>query len=1076
MARSERITLADLVNKYNTLLPNLPSGTQLELEIKPNYAANRQPEEWRALWTAAYQRLYSRSLEEDGWQVACGVTLRIINNQPVPEQLEAVYVAGQIQGDGTGFRKTPIHRTIQQELKYALSREQSIPTAELKTLLGTHFNTRQIELSRFRLRTSFQTPDLPGWRVDITYVVSLKGRAPDAKDQALLPRVPVTPDNFLQHAQGGRGELSWEIELEYVGGGTLTSEQVQEAGNLFYQWIWPHQRSTREYEQVVRALAKRFGRRMMGQGSLKQLVNNPVTLDLRTYRDTVYPHLGDYYLTEKADGQRAWLIVSTPADLGIREDGIREETPTTARRIFLIAQEVYDITEHLPKAKLTQDQILDIEWVPASAMRKGVGKAAAKAKAPAVKAPAVKAPAVKAPAVKAPAVKAPAVKAPAVKAPVKPVTKAPAKKGRNDIPDDTPNDTPNDKPDDILDDTSNDKPNDIPNDTSTYLPDDILDGTSTYQPSRSTEILDDITHGMTHDGMKDAVLHLTSASSPTGGAGKLAGPLYLYAFDALVVDGVPVADASYDVRLSELQRVAPELGIRSKIQIPLDPANPAVIANHWAQQHPYVVDGTIFTPRKPGYWEAKVYKWKPDDQMTVDFLVMRAPKDLIGNAYLALPEHTVFLLYCGASRDKVVSGSITLLPVHHQLFRGYAGNGEKIPVQFTTPRYPLAYVYQHPNSCTVVGPDALHGHVAEFLPLLDKKSPSGIDGTLDWRLQRMRPDKDENVRQGVDFGNAYTTAYTNFQALLQPLSISEMSSPATTAPATDYFATEKGAVYKHLTYYCNFVKANLLQILDGANKVLELGVGKGQDLTKYSGWGVKTLVGVDQDITALDELERRVLDLGQPQWYVYPPKPAKVQLKIHTVAFDLSKPGLDKVLLSKKLSIGQDFEGIVSNLSIHYWMPTVADIARLTRMLGSSLRSGGHFICSMFHGHLIWRLLRRVKQGETWDLGIVGGNAGKPRYSIRKLYAKDASFEHGLPIEVLLPFSDGKYYTEHLMDHWTIEQKLTEAGYTMVGRGTFQDMYSRYLEWSRYFKHKHQLDEVDRTYSGLYAYLVFRRQ
>lgn len=78
---------------------------------------------------------------------------------------------------------------------------------------------------------------------------------------------------------------------------------------------------------------------------------------------------------------------------------------------------------------------------------------------------------------------------------------------------------------------------------------------------------------------------------------------------------------------------------------------------------------------------------------------------------------------------------------------------------------------------------------------------------------------------------------------------------------TGYFNVESGGEYKNMRAYMNAVKAHFIHKYLSKRAVLDLGIGRGQDIMKYSMAKVSRLIGVDADIQALQELVYRQIEL-----------------------------------------------------------------------------------------------------------------------------------------------------------------------------------------------------------------------
>lgn len=483
--------------------------------------------------------------------------------------------------------------------------------------------------------------------------------------------------------------------------------------------------------------------------------------------------------------------------------------------------------------------------------------------------------------------------------------------------------------------------------------------------------------------------------------------------------------------------------------------------------------------------------------------------------YVPQPGYTMYLLFTGINQDKMRQFNISTsdLPQYRELFQSFSGAGRIFPIHFTTPTHKLAYIYYHPShdlgnrekknpgkKLTLKGTepkevkDELHRHVGEFIWIPEPKETkkktgdkangktgSGLTllpGMVPWTLVKLRADKDANVQDGLAYGNSYTTALDTFNDILNPLTYADLLAPpievTPEAPASEngkdeaYFAKDKGMDYQPTTNYNNFAKAQPLQQLAKANKVVDLMCGKGQDLFKFIGYQVKSLVCVDKDAKALDELRIRFRDrINEGYWYLYPPMPSRPGIDLHVMEYDMSKdlPGLSKRLTESHMLGTALADGVVCNLGLHYIIGSEAEMKSFIKFLDATLRVGGKFIFTSFNGNRVFQLLSGLKKGEKWT-------SEKDKYSIRRDY-NDKTLGYGLKISVLHPFSNGELYEENLLPTELVVAALAKAGYMLVQQGSFQDFWGRYEQLGKGLAAR--LSTEDRFYSSLYQYNTFVR-
>ena len=345
-------------------------------------------------------------------------------------------------------------------------------------------------------------------------------------------------------------------------------------------------------------------------------------------------------------------------------------------------------------------------------------------------------------------------------------------------------------------------------------------------------------------------------------------------FDILYHDGT-VTHLSFGERLSRLETVVKELGKALKLEL-----KPQIkLTNNYAEEiqemydnssRQYPIDGLIFTPDKGfgtphpeksygkpiHYFDMHVYKFKPPEKQTIDFLIMRAPKSVLGvDPYVTQEGKELMFLFSGISRTQFRSLGLSEPRGYEEIFSEWDLSPTYFPAAFMPSSNPLAYLwYRKPTK------DDPHGHVGEFI---------WQDGG--WQLVKMRPDRDTQVQKGIGYGNAYKTAEMTFESYNDPITLEKLTHPENVA----YFAVGKSERYKAPTRFNAFVKAQLIRQLAKANMIIDLAAGKGQDLFTIHGMGIKNVLFVDKDKEALVELNNRKYNLGDKKYYVFDFNPAK---------------------------------------------------------------------------------------------------------------------------------------------------------------------------------------------------------
>jgi SAM-dependent methyltransferase len=539
----------------------------------------------------------------------------------------------------------------------------------------------------------------------------------------------------------------------------------------------------------------------------------------------------------------------------------------------------------------------------------------------------------------------------------------------------------------------------------------------------------------------------------------------IYIFDILMLGGKSMVNLPFSDREKEFEKVAQWLSplTEKKIQIRLSESNYAdqISKIYDRSTRMYPVDGLIFTPVDGEYFNMSVYKWKPPEQMTIDFLIIEAPKNLIGvRPYLVESGERLYFLLCGIRYQIFKSIGLEYFPGYREVFEELKINlrDNYFPIQFAPSKNPLVYIWKDRHE-----KQDLHGHVGEFRYDVENSK---------WILIKMRPDRDANIQEGTAYGNDFKIAEEIFQQFFHPFSFDMLVKKIDTIPIasnTGYFAEKKSEIYKPITKFNNFVKAQLIRQLEHSLFVIDFASGQGADLFTYIGFGIHNLLFMDKDTEALVEINRRKYDgMSRKEFYIYgkPPKnPPNIYIKEVDLTIDCKK--IHKQI--KDVPFPKNgVDGIVMNLAIHYIISDQNKLDNLINLVDKLLKPGGIFIFTCFDGQRIFDTLSKTEFESAWNLRDVE-NTSPIKYSIKKLYQSDILTEFGQKISVIHPFSQGNYYEEHLVNIDHVISCFQKKGFEVRQNSSFLNWLNKFKAFNP--KVSSELDSSDTKYAGLYQYV-----
>jgi Asfivirus mRNA-capping enzyme len=555
----------------------------------------------------------------------------------------------------------------------------------------------------------------------------------------------------------------------------------------------------------------------------------------------------------------------------------------------------------------------------------------------------------------------------------------------------------------------------------------------------------------------------------------------LYLFDTLVCHGALVSTEPFEKREGRIdQHVKALKNTEKKVLIRLDKSNYAAEIKkiYTRKTRAYPIDGLILTPavslggrsrfNKPNdYFDMEVYKWKPSNQLSVDFLILKPPKSILGKKpYIEKPGHELYFLFSGINPRDAAVLNLPDLRGYGEMTSEIPNNGNYFPIHFSHSAIPYSYIYYHKVSGKS---EDLHMQIGEFIYDI----PKSKDGV--WILERTRPDKAIQVKQGFAYGNNYQVAEEIFNIYLNPLDMVTLTSSSKSLESEEgYFLEEKQDMYKPLTKFNNFVKAQQLRQFENFDWVVDLAAGRGADLFTYNGFEVKNALFADVDQAALEELGDRKWNLGNTHAYVFSRAPES-HIRIFTMQGDLYTPA--KQYLSTIESRGYPIpridgnyaaDGVAINLALHYICKDAKSITNVADIVDGMLKKEGLFVFNVPDGKRIFDLLEKTKTGDSYDL-FEDKEKKVLKYSIKKTY-KDTTFKTGLSISLIHPFSRGQYYDEPLCDVDAVIAEFEKRGYKLQQKGSFIEWREKFHKFNPRFAK--MMSENDKKYASLYTYVT----
>lgn len=518
----------------------------------------------------------------------------------------------------------------------------------------------------------------------------------------------------------------------------------------------------------------------------------------------------------------------------------------------------------------------------------------------------------------------------------------------------------------------------------------------------------------------------------------------VYPFDLLVYEGNNITGNKFSDRLAKFAQAIKPLGKFAKeknFEKISKTSLSQMIKKHWKpnQTKPYSIDGLIFTPADGKYYDMKIYKWKPMSHLTIDFLIKKAPKQLLGTQpYISQKGLHLYLLFVGISSNMMDMLGLRKIPCYRDLFPEIENTKMYFPIQFSPSDEPYTYIYYSKEN--------LDGQIGEFGYNVDKH---------EWKLLRIRTDRLEDMRLGNYYGNDYRIAEFTWRQYYNPIDVDYL-----TKPTGGYFKVSSDE-HKPARAFGSFVKSKIMDRYRGENWLIDLASGKGQDLFRVADLKIKNALFIDNDIDALDELNYRKFGLHKTH--------SKLNINVlHADLNDNYRINVDKIMQFGIPPSGVN--AVMCNLAIHYMIESDSALTNFIELISNILAPGGIFTFTTFNGQAVFDLLKSLPKGQKeW----VAYDGEVKKYAIKKVYSSGTFQKNGQKIEVMLPFSDGEYMSEYLVNIDHVIRQFSRHGYKVE----FNTSYSRMLrKFEAENKTMYQrMSDADKKWMGLYQIVSLYR-
>lgn len=510
---------------------------------------------------------------------------------------------------------------------------------------------------------------------------------------------------------------------------------------------------------------------------------------------------------------------------------------------------------------------------------------------------------------------------------------------------------------------------------------------------------------------------------------------------------------------------------------------------------PYILDGLIYQPNDQAYVVEKKdskffdYKWKPPDKNSIDFYI-EFVKDQLGNVLTVYDNSYEDIAEdqtgddIGVKRLKNQSYKIC------KLFVGQSVGKKQVPVPFKDKEdLHESYLLLKDGDVRDMDGNILSDKtVVEFYYNMN----SGISNKFRWIPMRTRYDKTEAViKMNQQYGNFSTTADNVWKSINNPILISDFEELArgnypekniytydkkldslrkrighelvlSAAKENSYFQKISNLA-KPMRAFHNHIKDNLIytfchSMYDNRKRsILDIGIGKGQDIMKYYYAQVAFVVGLDIDKEGLtNPLDGAISRYNNQKRKAGFPKMYFIQADFNTeLDYDnqfKSLKGMDsnnkqmiERFFSKDMSSRTLFDVISAQFSFHYSLKDNETFTNLKKNINSYLRNDGYLLVTTFDAQKVRELLKG-KEKFVQEYTDENGNV-QTLFEIVKKYQDvddDVIMGTGNTIDMYISWfmNEGNYQPEYLVDsRFLIDELDKNCDMDLITTNSFENQY-----------------------------------
>ena len=558
---------------------------------------------------------------------------------------------------------------------------------------------------------------------------------------------------------------------------------------------------------------------------------------------------------------------------------------------------------------------------------------------------------------------------------------------------------------------------------------------------------------------------------------------------------------------------------------------------------PYILDGLIFQPLEQQYItdqrDTKLfeYKWKPPNNNSIDFYILFERDKSTGK---------ILTVYDNSNDEYARNKSYRIC----KLYNGKRIGTKETPVLFNEDQE-IYWAYLFLENGEVRDEDGnivTDGTVVEFFYNNEGGEEVFIPERFRWKIIRTRYDKTESVlRFERKFGNAYDVAIKVWRSIINPILIEDFKDlgKGNNPDKNQYFydkkieylqkkighelivaASKQNAYYQKITnlattmrQYHNWIKSNIIYTYcnkvyknNKQSSVLDMGIGRGGDVSKYYYSEVAFLVGLDisyeglfspvDSATSRYEKQRRGKPNFPKMYFINVDGGTKLNYADQYKALggmNQENKNLMEKFFSSDPKSQTKFDVISCQHVVHYFLKDNDTWKNFKDNLNQTLRNGGYFMITHFDAKRVQQILGD-KDSVLYEYTDEKGDKQKlfeiiKKYTIEK--NKPVGPGNAIDLFAAWMFEDGTYQTEYLVDLEFIKKDLLDyCDLELVETDLYENLYNlnKIFFMDKYYQaqpneqtrgffqnvaqyyEKSELNDVCKIYTFLHRFTVFRKK